>query len=186
MGRAYNLLNVYDTSDWVGRHQGHRDGSDTYSIDVQSVTGLKSTLDQLLRDGFTFQKALFTTHGSSGVIYFAGDALTPHDLYQDFNAGHYERLFPEATTKLYFDGCNVADGEAGWWFLEAALRTFCRSAGGYAYGWTSSGFGIPSFVPWIGGHTDHAWGHTRYVFLNPASGGGAYIKRWDPEDSPTP
>jgi len=75
----------------------------------------------------------------------------------------YERLFPFPHTEIYFAGCNVAGGEYGWRFLEAAARTFCRLRGGWAVGWTSSGLGVPSWFPWIGGHVEHITGDTRAV-----------------------
>ena len=73
----------------------------------------------------------------------------------------------------------VADGDDGWEFLEAAARTFFRSAGGNVFGWTSKGLGMPSIIPFIGGHTEHLWCDIRGVVITPADDGGAYLSRWE-------
>jgi hypothetical protein len=132
--KRYKLLSIFDAFDWVGRQQGGHVGSDVYTVRVESLDQLKTLLDRLLSEGMTFQNAIFTTHGGPGRIRF-GDAngnerLTPHVLFSRYNAGRYERLFPSKGARMYFDGCNVAAGEEGWLFLEAAARTFLRQAGG--------------------------------------------------------
>ena len=102
---------------------------------------------------------------------------------------------------MYFGGCNVAEGDAGWQFLEAAGRVFLRSAGGVVFGHDSAGLAvrlrapIPGLFGAVGevlgvfgfhsalggglrslykGQTFHPWGATRYVTVAP---GGTIIKR---------
>lgn len=177
--KVYTTLHIYDYSDWVGRRQYERGSHDTISIRIdEGKQQLKRELDKLLKEGKIFQKAVFTTHGNSGAIWLAADMVSPVTWYQDFHSHQYERLFPFRNARMYFDGCNVAAGDDGWKFLEAAARTFFRYAGGNVFGWTSAGFGLPSVIPWIGGHTEHLWGDVRGVVLTPGDDGGAYLLRW--------
>ncbi len=177
---VYTRLHVYDTSDWVGRRQYEGGSDDTYSIGISDgVAQFKSELDKLLASGKIFQKCVFTTHGNKGAIFFNHQQITAYELYKNFNAPHYEKLFPFRDVKLYFDGCNVAEGDDGWKFLEAAGRTFLRKGGGHVMGWTSAGIGLPSVIPWIGGHTEHLWGGVRGVYVLPDErDGGLYLRRW--------
>lgn len=57
---------------------------------------------------------------------------------------------------MIFAGCNVADGEDGWKFLERAGKLFLRTGGGYTLGWTSLGFELFD-------HDMHFWGDWRKV-----------------------
>ncbi len=175
---ALHPASYLDTADWIGRRQYEGGDDDTYSIG-DGIAQFKSELDRLLASGKIFQKCVFTTHGNEGAIFFNHQRITAYELYRNFNAPHYERLFPFKDVKLYFDGCNVAGGEDGWKFLEAAPRTFLREGGGHAMGWTSAGLGLPSVIPWIGGHTEHLWGGVRGVYILPDdSDGSLYISRW--------
>jgi len=137
-------------------------------------------LNDLIESGKIFERAVFTTHGQAGQINFNHQGINAHVLYKLINAYRFDRLFPVKNARMYFDGCNVADGDDGWSFLEAAARTFFRSWGGNVFGWTSKGLGMPSVIPFIGGHTEHLWGNIRGVIITPADDGGAYLKRWEP------
>lgn len=180
--KVYRLLSIFDASDWVGRQQGGHDGSDVYTARADTLDQLQALLDRLLKEGVTFKNAIFTTHGGPGRIWFGDDALSPYVLFTRFNAGHYERLFPFPKTRMYFDGCNVAESDDGWLFLEAAARTFLRGTGGMTFGWTSMGIGMPSWLPFIGGHTEHLTGRVRYVILTPAQDGGAHLLRYPTDE----
>ena len=173
----YKLLSIYDDSDEVGRKQGGHSGSDVYSAGIQGIKQLQDLFNDFIIRGIAFRNMVFTTHGIPGAIDLGDDRITYYTWYNKFNSGHYERLFLD-DARVYFDGCNVAAGEDGWKFLEAAARTFMRGSSGQAFGWTSVGYGMPSWVWFIGGHTEHLSGHARYVFINPAKDGGLYLKRW--------
>ncbi len=56
------------------------------------------------------------------------------------------------------------------------VLSLCREHN--VFGWTSTGFGLPSVIPWIGGHTEHLWGHVWGMVIAPADDGGAYLLRW--------
>jgi hypothetical protein len=177
--KVYTLLHIYDTSDWVGRRQHETSHGDVYSVAVSSgVHELMEKPNDLIQDGQFFRRAVFTTHGGPGSISLNHQKINAEILYKMFNQMRYDRIFPFKSTRMYFDGCNVADGDDGWKFLEAAARTFLR-AGGNVYGWTSVGLGMPSVIPFIGGHTEHLWGDVRGVVITPADDGGAYLNRWE-------
>jgi hypothetical protein len=129
-----------------------------------------------------FHNAVFTTHGNSGSISFGQGRkfIDAHELYTGFYHSGFERLFPFTDAKMYFAGCNVADGAEGWNFLKAAALTFLRYAGGSALGWTSKGMGVPSWFPLIGGHVEHLWGNVRKVAITPGKpGAGADLHYYE-------
>ena len=132
------------------------------AYDVHSVGELKSLLAALVRDRTTFDAAVFSTHGNSGVIAFDGDRLPWWKIYEVFfnDQLDYSRLFPRGNGRILFGGCNVAEGDFGWKFLLAAARSFLEY-GGEAIGWTSKGFQAPFGLQ--DGHIIHLWGDTRQV-----------------------
>jgi len=129
---------------------------DTYILPVKGKLGangkgaipmMADLFDMLVRDRVTFQSAVFMFHGGSGKLRADGDDFGVKQWQWYFaNHGH-ERLFPNADSRLYFPGCDVADGEEGWKFLEAAGSVLLRGHGGLSYGWTSLGFAVPSWMP---------------------------------------
>jgi Domain of unknown function (DUF4347) len=129
----------------------------TVKYDVGGTDALLSALDNQVAKGSTFRRVVFSTHGAPGKIYIGDEPITPGVLRRYF--GSYDRLFP-SVTRMYFNGCNVADGDDGWEFLETAGSVFLRSQGGEVFAWDSWGFALP----W---HTHHFWGSTRYVAVGP-------------------
>jgi hypothetical protein len=75
--------------------------------------------------------------------------LTVRKHFPDFAA-----LFP-SPARIYFDGCNVAEGGAGTDFLIDVGATLLTKGGGETIGWTTLGHGVPGWVPFIGGHSLH-------------------------------
>lgn len=67
------------------------------------------------------------------MIFFNHEPITAAVLRNVFARRGYHQLFSNRT-KLYFDGCNVADGNDGWDFLAAAGEAFLRNRGGIAHG----------------------------------------------------
>jgi hypothetical protein len=180
------LLYIYDAyaPQLVG---GPYEESDIHKLGIEGgPEPLFAALDALVKQGRTFRRCLWQTHGEAGKIFFAtkkppsGDFTSLTDIAKRvdsyFNSqqgitaltftssnrwvdGGYHRLFPEQT-RMYFDGCNVAEGDEGWKFLEAAGKRFLHG-GGVAFGWDS--FGIQLWK----GRTIHAWGDARGVFFGP-------------------
>lgn len=178
---ADEKLYIYDASSRVDRWQasGRFSGnSGLETLAANSRDDLETGLSRLVTQGKTFNKVLFQTHGNSGMIFFSQEAVTAGTLanYSDKN---YHRLFPNKT-KMYFDGCDVADGKAGWDFLQAAGKLFFISGGGLTMGYTSLGSGMPGWVPFIGGHTVHLWGNLRLIEFGV---GGVETSRLDSDGS---
>ncbi len=172
MGRkSYRLLSINDAMSWRARRLLRGEGEDTYTVNVdEGIGGLRSKLSWMMREGMTFQNAIFTTHGWSGGIVFGREYIIAETWYDLFHRRGYERLFPFKDTRLYFAGCNVADSEQGWRFLEAAARTFLATSGGVAIGCTSLGFRSP-----FSGHSIHFWGDTRQVTFIPGRDGAVLL-----------
>ncbi len=151
------LLHIFDANDPDIVQTATQRGA----VNRVAVTGgdLIGPLDGLLAAGTTFDRVLFETHGSPGRIYFG-------TIY--FDAGWMRAVIPRNYTRLttanarvYFNGCNVAEGAAGWGFLEAAAALFLTPGGGEVFGQTSLGFGNP-----FNGHVVHLWGSTRRLYVD--------------------
>lgn len=162
-------LYVYDrTSKWDKRQASGRFDApkDLYTLPVNSLAELKIGLVKLLSAGKTFDRALFQTHGNSGCIFIAGKEINSGVLTDEFAGTNLHRLFPRYT-RMYFDGCNVAEGNDGIQFLTIAGTIFLQASGGVTLGFTSGGLGLPGWIPFIGGHTIHPTGELRQVLFGP-------------------
>src|SRR5262245_14935351 len=101
--------------------------SASHSVAVQGgIQGLKAELDQLVADGTTGGRAVFTTRGNEGCIYFNRQRLGVAELGGLAGRG-YERIFP-FYSRIYLPGCAV-EGDAGWNFLRKAGEIFLRLRG---------------------------------------------------------
>jgi hypothetical protein len=166
-------LHIYDAVDPALTLK--RDGENFHDLAIWGgVPELRDALKKFVKEGKTFTKVLWSTHGKAGRIGLsraddhdevAGYTYTPVDfddsitylsfIKDEWTGQGYEKLFP-LPTKMYFAGCNVAEGDVGWKFLANAGALFLKG-GGTVTGWTS--YGINTF----GGHITHFWGHTRTV-----------------------
>lgn len=183
-----NLLHIYDADD-----DNMRQTASIHSwrkVDVKEIgvrggiKGLKKELDKLLYDKWIFPKVVFFTHGNSGSIYFNKERIDQDTLRRHFANRGYERLFPiPLNTRMYFSGCNVAEDDVGWIFLEIAASIFLKTMGGVAFGFTSKGFMFspphllltsPLTYLIVAGKSIHPTGNARYVYVGP---GGNFIKR---------
>jgi len=149
-------LYVYDKSSDIDRDQadGRFDGATdvlTFGIE-KGVSELYDVLGNLVDMGWTFDRALFQTHGTPGGILFGGHMFGA--LSMKAHCAPFAKLFP-GPARIYFDGCNVAEGGDGTDFLIAAGETLLNLAGGLTIGWTTLGHGMPGWMPFIGGHTLH-------------------------------
>jgi hypothetical protein len=175
-------LYIYDSSSRLDRMQAAGRFSGVAGVETLaagSIADLHKGLAALVAKKSTFKRALFQTHGYSGMIAFNGDAIRAGDLRTDFTGKGYERLFPHKA-KIYFDGCDVARDAAGWEFLVAAGQAFLRSAGGITLGYTWLGTAMPGWLPFVGGHTEHFAGHLRIVEF---AAGGVESNRFDSDGS---
>jgi hypothetical protein len=122
-------------------------------------TDLAPGLDRLKAAGQTFDRILFETHGSPGRIYF-GDQYIDGGWWRSAVSKGWTSI-AAIGARVYFNGCNVAEGANGWSFLEAAAAVFLTPGGGQVFGQTSLGFGNP-----FNGHVVHLWGSTRTLFVD--------------------
>jgi len=129
--------------------------------------GLLIALDKLVKDGQSFSRALFETHGSSGSIYFGGESITGDTFRTFYNARGYDRLFSYLFCRIYFNGCSVADNPYGWDLLDAAGAVFLRLGGGAVFAQTEPGY--PNF---FNGHVYHFGSFTSYSVWAP---GGMFL-----------
>lgn len=156
--RKLQKLYIYDRSSGIDRWQaaGRFGAGEVLQIGIdKGIAELKSTFDSLALQNYVFNRALFQTHGGPGRIWFGNDALNKETLKSMFSG--YTSLFPRAA-RIYFDGCNVAEGGAGTDFLIVAGSVFLTNGGGDVLGWVNFGLGMPFFVPFIRGHTIHFGG----------------------------
>ena len=159
-----NLLSVYDTDDPFIRNFGeHRDAERKLAI-----TGGLSGFEKMWKDfvdspGAVYKRIVFDTHGNRGRIFFTHQAMDWGGAKSILGKYSYTKIFSEFT-KIYFSGCNVADDDDGWLFLQEIAKHLCRTGGGLVIGWTSLGLGTRFSWP----HTaKHLWGEARYVVARP-------------------
>jgi len=152
------LLHVYDSSDSriveTAATRGVHD-----RLGAANGKDLLTGLDGLVAAGSMFDRILFETHGAPGRIYFGSDYLDAYSwgTFLDYN-------FAALTTRnarVYFNGCNVAEGKEGWAFLDSVVPVLLRPGGGQVFGQTSLGF-----ANFFNGHVIHFWGTTRRVFAD--------------------
>ena len=151
-------LYIYDQSSEIDRKQaagrfGDDDG--VLTIGVPSERDLLNALHDLTNKRMTFNRALFQTHGGPGGIWFSNDWVSKYTI--DAYFAPFAALFPHAA-RIYFDGCNVADGGDGTDFLLKVGEVLLVNGGGETMGWTTLGHGVWGWVPFIGGHTIHFGG----------------------------
>lgn len=128
-----------------------------------------SALDNLVQTRQTFHRVLFETHGSPGAIYFGKASIPSSWVWAYMTTRNYDLITPNKT-RIYFNGCNVAEGNAGWDFLRAMAKVFLLRGGGEVFGHTSLGFA----TKWgIYPKVFHLWGDLRKVHVAP---GGKIIK----------
>lgn len=162
------LLHIFDASDSrIVQTAGARGASD--QLPVNGGNNFRAALDGVLASGRTYDRILFETHGSPGRIYF-GNTYIDAGWLRSVVAFGYTNM-ATANARVYFNGCNVAEGDDGWRFLEAAAATFITPGGGQVFGQTSVGFGNP----W-NGHVVHLWGTTRRLYVNYA---GRIVERFE-------
>ena len=183
-------LYIYDTQE--ARHARHDEdegfgpiaAAGTHRLAVNGLAALHRGLAQLVREGKTFDRVLWMTHGSPGWVAFGKEGISSAVLDSaSFKGQGYEKLFPKPT-KMYFSGCEVAADidtpvvamrDAGWRFLESVGRVFLH-AGGYTMGWTSKGWGWNDGLSrfFLGGHSLHFSGSVRHVTF---ARGGRVLER---------
>jgi hypothetical protein len=165
---AVDKLYIYDSSSEadIAQADGRFDEDEVYTIAVPSTEQLLAKLDRLVTIGARFTRVLFQTHGGPGHIKFDNASIWDITLKSKFAPRNYHTLFPQYT-RIYFDGCNVADGDLGTEFLQAVGAILLKTGGGEAFGYTSPGYGVSGWVPFFGGHTLHFSGQLKKLYFKP-------------------
>jgi len=162
------LLHIFDSSDSRIVQTANRRGV-VAQLPIADGNDLAPALDRLVAAGSRFDRILFETHGSPGSIYFGGRSLCA-SWWRGATSRNYTNL-TTTNARVYFNGCNVAEGPSGWEFLEAAGTVLLTPGGGEVFGQTSVGFGNP-----FNGHVVHLWGATRRLFLDSS---GRIVERFE-------
>ena len=150
------LLHIFDSSDSGIVETANRRSAEK-KLPISDMSDLRYYLDKLKGEGKVFDRILFETHGKPGKILFNHVAVDrPYWLEIP---GRYNS-FTAPFARIYFNGCNVGEGEEGWRFLEAAARVFMPTTSGEVFAHTSMGFGNP-----YGSHTFHFWGDTNTIYV---------------------
>lgn len=151
------LLHIFDSSDSsIIETAGVRGVVDR--LPISDASGLASALDHLVAAGSRYNRVLFETHGSPGCIYFHHQPISAA-WWRAARDRHYANL-TTAGVRVYFNGCNVAEGASGWEFLRAVVPVLV-TRGGEVFGQTSTGYGNR-----FNGHVVHFWGSTRTLFVD--------------------
>jgi hypothetical protein len=165
------LLHIYDSSDWTIRYTSSVRGV-VSQVAASDVNDLATQLDGLVNscsEDSPFDRILFETHGSPGLISFGDQAIDASWLRGMIP--HQYTMLATRNARVYFNGCNVAEGQAGWLFLEAAAALFLTPGGGQVFGQTSMGFANP-----FNGHVVHLWGDTRRLYVDAS---GRVVERFE-------
>lgn len=174
-----NRLAIYDADDQSCNSFGENRDAERKIAVTGGLKGLVAAWDSFMQSpGGPYAKVVFDTHGNAGEIFFNGEGLGWGGVGKVFGKYNYTHVFPRFT-RVYFDGCNVAEDDEGWLFLQEVAKAFLRAGGGLVFGWTSKGYTLG-----IGGHTaPHKWVHltgkVRYVV---ARAGGGVDDMFDSED----
>jgi hypothetical protein len=134
-------------------------------------SNLLSSLDALLTSRQTFHRIVFDTHGAPGSISFGNAGVDAAWVRSQMAGRGYEAICP-GSTRIYFNGCNVAEGQVGSGFLRAIASIFLLRGGGSVFGHTSLGF----TTRWgLYPRTVHLWGDVRTIYVVP---GGRVIEEF--------
>src|SRR5271165_1721741 len=136
------LLHIYDDDDWRMHIMTKRKDAQAIVPVQGGAAKLIEHLDGIVASGWRFNRVLFETHGAPGIIGMGDDGIDARWMRAALGGRGYETIC-EAGTRLYFNGCNVAEGDDGWDFLRAAAEVFLIGLGGVAFGHTSTGFADP-------------------------------------------
>jgi hypothetical protein len=160
------LLLIYDGDD---KHiaAGAARRTDDEAIVRLGITNkgsnLLSSLDAFVSISQTFNRILFDTHGLPGRVYFGNKSFDANWIRSNMAGRNYDAICPSYTS-IYFNGCNVAEGEAGSNFLRTIASIFLLRAGGKVFGHTSKGL----YTRWgLYPKTFHLWGDVKTIFVEP-------------------
>ena len=100
---------------------------------------------------------------------------TPETLKSFFANRAYEKIFPYFHSRIYFNGCNVADDPSGWDFLDTAGSIFLKMFGGVTFAQTKPGYVLPAWSS-LTGHVAHLFADTCYSVILPGGRVSGHVK----------
>ena len=162
-------LVIYDAENSDMTRMGTDTDADRY-LAIHNMEELANKWDQFVHSpGGTYSRVVFVCHGGPGFVLFnVQDPDVPTRDYLDwgrvpkiFGGRDYRHVFP-TYMRVYFPGCNCAETDMGWLFLDMMARNLCSFQGGLVFGWTGKGY----FWPWSD-HMRHFSGDCRYVDAGP-------------------
>jgi hypothetical protein len=104
------------------------------------------------------------SHGSPGAAWLVNDKLDAAALRALRGKGYHTVFAPGA--RVFFGGCNIAEGVAGVTFLKEFGQTFLFNGGGSVGASTSTGHGIGRHLGT--GKNYHIWGETVRLYFDTA------------------
>jgi hypothetical protein len=110
-----------------------------------------------------------------GDIYFDDEAVDSGNLKSFFANRAYEKIFPYFHSRIYFNGCNVADDPSGWDFLDTAGSIFLKMFGGVTFAQTKPGYVLPAWSS-LTGHVAHLFADTCYSVILPGGRVSGHVK----------
>lgn len=158
------LLHIFDSSDSeIAEHSKKR--SSECRLPIPKVDDLKPQLDDLFHNRKVFDRILFETHGHPGKILFNHKPIDTN--YWLAMPRRYEFL-TAPSARIYFNGCDVGEGEMGWRFLEAVAGVFLTNGDGEVFAHDTQGHTLP-FVD----HVFHIGGNLKTIRVK----GGVIVER---------
>ncbi|MBK8810966.1 MAG: hypothetical protein IPN69_09580 [Acidobacteria bacterium] len=113
------------------------------TLGVGSLPEFTAAMDHLVRQGKTYGRCLFETHGNKSMIFFGDDYINASIIHNWFTNRGWERIFPYVGARIYFSGCSIADDPGGGWdFLDAMGSVFLKLGGGKVFASTGAGRGF--------------------------------------------
>lgn len=134
---------------------------------VNSIDELLALFKEWLHWEESFDVIDFHTHGGPGVIYIGSDKLTDSNLYRLYTS-NLGSIFRN-NAQVIFNGCNVAEGFRGEYFLWRFGNMMLKEGGGKVMG--NSGLGFAD--AFISGDVYHPFGD--WVTVEVGIGGGAKL-----------
>jgi len=148
------------SGDWrpSQEHDGHEHAkSGEQHINVGSLSTLKRAFESLKNAKEPLSKLDFHTHGRKGALGIGKDHLDVSSLKQ-FEGHEFDTIFSK-DAKIFFHGCNVAEGATGERFLAEFGVVFLKKGGGRVGASSTAGLRDPLFS----GKSFHAPNSTVYA-----------------------
>ena len=161
------ILHVYDAKGARRRRTPGASGP-VYKLPVVSIEqDLIGELERLVAEGQRFTRIVFDTPGRGGRIRFGDWAITAAWIRASLAKRGFDALCaPDA--RIYFKGCDAAEGEAGWDLLAATAEIFLGCGGGKVVGQVPGRDGKPA-------HGSLPWGRLKTLHI--AKGGKTATRR---------